>query len=778
MTAHGDRFQVRGLEFTAPEVSPGHWLLRLRDLEDEGCYLISGRSRGAVEEATAHLLTPEGVLHQLRRDADRLIFVDGYVRDGTFYVGHEVPDGCERLSLLLDTGTTVNVAGRRWGTLLRLLPGPGRHLRGVGGFMPSAGHGTLDLCFPRAPSAVRTRLPLVGGSSPREVYLAAGTTPPMIATVERSDDVSGLADVLAKCTRFSAGEQLSGPGEQAWIALDTGCAPSRPAEPAPAATPSRASELRSSGKPRPSSRFKPLAGSDFTKRLNITNPKVLRDVKSLFVGAKALSGIEVHKAGVKDLPLRLATHIKRRVASARSAASEAERALWKVGEHHTMDATGRMPMSLDGFFYALVYVCLVSDYVTVYFLKEKTSATVVDTMEDMRVTAASMGRVFREVRTDADPVWYCPGRGDDIATAAVKEFQRRHNDGFKLKPAPPGRQEMNPCEPTMGTLFAFMSVNEKRGFLAHDPTWPDMFKAGVVQLNLHPVPTKRGSLSQFMTRYEVYWGFPYDVSRFITYPGAPVFVHRTGTKASRGDDKAEPAYFCYPSQTTGGFVVRLLKSLKLYCAYDVSVVTEPRAVLGSLLNVEGLYRGHALARGREQRTREKAETLFEFADVNPSDSVTIVDPCGEPVRVVPYYDPQLEVLRMAVPDGTNAAATRPPGGGWWGFTARLVGRWMLPRVMRMWWGPTARSVARRMLPRAPRWEEATPSPRPLPSRRCVRGPSVPPRPPSRGSLPAPGSLLTRATRSPGRPGRGTRSIAPRRLSRSLWTSGTTRPGSG
>jgi hypothetical protein len=415
-------------------------------------------------------------------------------------------------------------------------------------------------------------------------------------------------------------------------------------------------------------RFKALDGRALLQRLNLNRVDDLPAYSSLVIGAVNVGKKAVRKLAASESllqvtePMLLATHKRRQVLSRRPDESRARRDQLKPGEEFSFDATGRMPTSLDGYHYSFIFVCMKTDRVKVFHVREKTTASLLAAIEELRVWVLSeIGVVLKAVFGDFDPVWSVQLRGDDVEPALVKAYRQKHPIQFRR--APRDRQAFNPAEGTMGPMYSLMSANCKRGRLSLDKAWPDMLDAAEVQINLHLVPrSKRGSAARLMTRIEAFHGKRYDVTRLITYPGGLVYVHNVGSKSSRDDDRARAGYFVCPAESTGGFIVRMHHSLKLVNAYDVSVVNNPNAIVATLMASDALYREHGVARGREETARAALRDLY-VSDPTAMDldsTLVIKDPLtGAPIALVPALTADGE--RTMVPPEDTVETPIPNG---------------------------------------------------------------------------------------------------------------------
>ena len=125
--------------------------------EQQGC-----RFRYSFGLEGSWLITPGGLNVRLGRDPLGMPHLHGtFVHPGKF-VGCQLEEPSS-VHLLLDTGTTIHVAGSLWRTRLKIFPGVGISTRAVGGGMSaSPGQGTLLIDFAEATGALPTDLALFG----------------------------------------------------------------------------------------------------------------------------------------------------------------------------------------------------------------------------------------------------------------------------------------------------------------------------------------------------------------------------------------------------------------------------------------------------------------------------------------------------------------------------------------------------------------------------------------------------------------------------------------
>ena len=102
------------------------------------------------------IITPRRVIYPLGRATDLRPRLHGvFAANGLFRVC--TPE-VSTVSLLVDGGATFHVAGARWASRLRTLPGCGVSARGVGqNIAPSLGRGMLTLRFAPAPELPTSR---------------------------------------------------------------------------------------------------------------------------------------------------------------------------------------------------------------------------------------------------------------------------------------------------------------------------------------------------------------------------------------------------------------------------------------------------------------------------------------------------------------------------------------------------------------------------------------------------------------------------------------------
>jgi hypothetical protein len=116
------------------------WILSQSLLEEQGCTVFSSLG----EEGT--WLGYRGQAYQCARPPRQTLVVGSVSQPGRLNL--PAIDGEQTLLLLLDSGASVNVAGRHWERFLDVIPGVGTDVTAVGGGrVRSLGHGKLDIVF-------------------------------------------------------------------------------------------------------------------------------------------------------------------------------------------------------------------------------------------------------------------------------------------------------------------------------------------------------------------------------------------------------------------------------------------------------------------------------------------------------------------------------------------------------------------------------------------------------------------------------------------------------
>mmetsp|Transcript_33478 Transcript_33478/g.39336 ORF Transcript_33478/g.39336 Transcript_33478/m.39336 type:complete len:1893 (-) Transcript_33478:4554-10232(-) len=120
------------------------WIVSSHHFEMAGIYTLRTNNRVVM------IIAAKALVYELRM-SNGLAFLDGYItRRGSFCVG-AVPRGTQlrTLSVMVDSGATVNVCDKGWTDILDMGVGAGRAVAGVGGAVTmSAGWGTLSFMFP------------------------------------------------------------------------------------------------------------------------------------------------------------------------------------------------------------------------------------------------------------------------------------------------------------------------------------------------------------------------------------------------------------------------------------------------------------------------------------------------------------------------------------------------------------------------------------------------------------------------------------------------------
>lgn len=546
------------------------WLLGQSGLELAGCRFASSM----IDDEGSFIIAPSGCAYPLARGFNLSLWLVGAVaRSGEFVVG-----GVEGspFAMMLDNGAAVNVASRGWEKVLTVLPGRGVDVAGVGGTVASVAKGSLSISFP----------PLSNTASPQLLHTVYGEFTVYVADGASSPSSSSPVVSL-----------LDGLGSRAcpWSSVYTAHA----------------------------SRFPPLdTPSLLVERLGIASSSVINRAHALYDGVRPMRALR--SENLRDDPMWLAASRRRAVRSQRSQASKRHDASIALGERWDCDLTPKMPSpSFEGYLYALVCVEFCSGYLCVYPMDCKSAPHVVKALERLRVFVASNvpGRRLAEIRIDFDASLSVNGRGDDIDSAQLAAWRSRHP--VRVLRSPPYTQALNRAESHMGRLFAQMAINATRAQVK-DVAWWDMFSAAASQLNLHVLKGANVSV------YERFWRRKPDISEWVASPGQWVFVTKPGTKANRFRDTAEPGWFVKPAECSGGFLVRLFRTLNSTHVYNVHVINDRH------LRVARMQAGDAFTRTPQLRSLFRSPGSLDSA---ADSDVVVLDPVtGEPVQLLPGFD--------------------------------------------------------------------------------------------------------------------------------------------
>ena len=477
------------------------WIASAAELEAQGARFFTTLHQDEVSA----IITRRGTGFPLRRDAEGGLFLDGSVEAAGVLAVPPTPTG-RPLSLLIDTGAQTSVAGeRKWREILADVSGAGRNVRGVGDtFVQSLGTGTLKISFRTAGHGVWSAgfaQPFFGPSFAIKLFETEHTAKPLAPSLVQSVQVRtvrsqtfdldidtlpegascGIAAVEpGELVRFAhrpksgahrgggGGGSLDASGGGAPSAAVTGAASSGRA----GGGGGRRASSGARGEGRPCQGTMLASAAVVAKRVGITDPRTLRRLHKMVVGVAELN--VPPKASFYDDAWRRAAMRRRRVPHQRSAASLAHDALIPKGKRWRVDITCRMPLSIDGKRYGIVFIEDKTLYVLIYYVVDKSSASFLSAVQELLVWVKShlpAGVLPLELLADSDSAWTVTGRGDSMLPKELAEhFASADGDAVSFHRSAGNDHAHARAESCMGRISFLTFYNELGGRLA-PPTW-------------------------------------------------------------------------------------------------------------------------------------------------------------------------------------------------------------------------------------------------------------------------------------------------------------------
>lgn len=175
------------------------------------------------------------------------------------------------------------------------------------------------------------------------------------------------------------------------------------------------------------SRFTPITTADeVAARLGIVDVKILRSLHKNLLGVNSLGKGKVLNA-VDDAHIKAS--MKRRKAYHHGTVEGLEAAReTKVGARWYVDSTPQMPITVEGYQYALLFIDSQSIYMFLVAMRRKTSEEWIAAIERLRVFVESSapGRRMEEIYGDFDCAMVVNGRGDLVETAALLAYKSKY----------------------------------------------------------------------------------------------------------------------------------------------------------------------------------------------------------------------------------------------------------------------------------------------------------------------------------------------------------------
>ena len=160
------------------------------------------------------------------------------------------------------------------------------------------------------------------------------------------------------------------------------------------------------------------------------------------------------KMAVKRTPVRS----QRTDASMSALLESAPGSAWSGDFTRKMLAT-----SIDGFNYAVLFVCLRSPYVFIYFTERKKSPDLFEAIEALRVFVAGVGSVLTRVHFDSDAAGAATGRGEDLQDNAIARGFKAEHPTIVLTRSPAHTQARNAIENRVRVLNLSVATNLAKG---------------------------------------------------------------------------------------------------------------------------------------------------------------------------------------------------------------------------------------------------------------------------------------------------------------------------
>ena len=407
------------------------------------------------------------------------------------------------------------------------------------------------------------------------------------------------------------------------------------------------------------------------QRLGITSPRVLRSPHLVLNGVDKLD-VPPGDGALVDEAWQEAAMRRSAVRHKRSKESLARDKLIPPGRRWGMDLTCRMPLSVDGKRYGMLFVEKRTLFVFICYLVDKTTSSFVHALRELVVfVRAHLPEAFPiELHSDSDRAWAVTGRGDDTPPAELAEYMANEN-AMIMRRSASGVHGRCPAESAMGKVFMQTFANQLRGLLG-PPTWTDMMRGAANQINDQPAHGRRPDNSKrapLVPRSEHLLGERPDASaRWPGRPGQQVYILNEDGKASAGRPRSRGGYFVGPARGVAAWHAReITGGRNLVATSNLAFIDSPHVLLSALARSDGLLALHGPLRGEIGAIHAATRELFGDPSAPPGPSPVICEPLvGAPVALVPAFDDNGEpmpVRREAWPvrdENPPPAATPPP----------------------------------------------------------------------------------------------------------------------
>jgi hypothetical protein len=549
--------------------------------------------------------------------------------------------------MILDSAAAINVAGPKWRGILTDLTSDGSVVMGVGGaVMNSEGSGALTILFSSASHTIsQSYIDGMCGRSPDAVKASSqGWCTATVGDVHPDDPPS---------THLALWYNVFMPT----VHVAKAVVESKEGSSARKRRPKSKSRAAAAEASRPTSRFPPLNASQLSERVGLTELVVQNHAADHYEGVTSRS--RGHVDPVNEV-VRGASMQRRRRHKSSTLASYRRSLLRTPGELWHWDLLPQMVPSPEGYISSMVFV---EDCTWFYFLhplRAKTTEHLLTGVRALMTFTKGRGRAVLELRGDFDPGFSVQGRGDDVDTRLLAAF--RQETGIRTYTSPPLVQSLNRTEPMMGAIFAQMIINMVRaGFSSY--AWWDMLGAAALQCNLRALPKGRRVGGSLKSRYELWHGIKYDLSRWIGYPGQGCHVS-SGNKPNTCQSPGKAAYFIRPSERSGGFLIRVIDDMKAWHSFDVRMILGPNLRSARMMVHDKLNKQvHDVDVPQVQRTARLRQLYQHLPGELPNlnDMLAVVDPIdGMPLRLMPVFDPDTNEVTMLPENECELIEPSPP----------------------------------------------------------------------------------------------------------------------
>jgi hypothetical protein len=613
-----------------------------------------------LEAGGAHLLAPCGrVYHVPRAPAagDRLVLRGQAIQDasgGTYFgIGH-LPGAGRLIELIIDSGAELLVLDPADAHVLAARTGrPGRPVAGIGGIVPSADAGHMEV-----------RCADVATWSPAWGDLEHVLRSPSLAPTPRAAAGPGRA-LLAACIDSAWGyiATKSPPAEPPPTPSDAGAggaALAAVAAPAPSRTPRG---------PRPSRGPQLRTADEVADRLLVWNPAHLGEYPDCVDGVRHFAPPKDTGATRSDLFFKAAAS-RPRFHARRSAPSTAELEHYAPGELWWLDGSRRYSQDVDGNRQIISMFEARTGCPFFWVDRDKSAESLVRALEahELHMRTLLPGVTVKRYSADYDSAWGRQGDAGYTLTEKVRAYLSSR-PSLTFVPMPPHSPNANFAENHMGLVNALAFACALRGNLNMATVSIDMLRGAGYLFAMRLLPPPAPGMPR-QTRYTALTGRKWDVSRFPGRPGQACWIYDEES-GGVGHPRVLSSYLVCPDWTVSGCWVRLLGSLR-YRLVRTAYVLDDASARSVMLDGSALaqFRG-TLVDPAAAEIHERLSTLLADYRGVPPETLHLVtysaDPrTGLPTSVTRHYpvrgvDGELILVPESACDGA-AAKPAPPGG--------------------------------------------------------------------------------------------------------------------